>query len=127
MQPLEKLEGKIQELIVAAAESETSVDDEEEEDVESETAKPHIVQGSRSRKKNEPPRFERSTLCPHYVKKLMYTVKIGEPDPRFGKMLLEQFGGANGGSPRLCTTPFRGSTAKMRRGRTFSWISEQKN
>jgi Mn-containing catalase len=32
----------------------------------------------------------------HHVKKLMYTVKVGEPDPRFGKMLLEQFGGANG-------------------------------
>src|SRR5271165_1526729 len=26
----------------------------------------------------------------------MYTVNIGEPDPRFGNMLLEQFGGANG-------------------------------
>jgi Mn-containing catalase len=32
----------------------------------------------------------------HHVKKLMYTVNIGEPDPRFGRMLLEQFGGANG-------------------------------
>jgi len=32
----------------------------------------------------------------HHVKKLMYTVSIDEPDPRFGKMLLEQFGGANG-------------------------------
>ena len=32
----------------------------------------------------------------HHVKKLMYTVTIGEADPRFGKMLLEQFGGANG-------------------------------
>jgi Mn-containing catalase len=32
----------------------------------------------------------------HHVKKLMYTVEIGEPDPIFGKMLLEQFGGANG-------------------------------
>jgi Mn-containing catalase len=32
----------------------------------------------------------------HHVKKLMYTVEIGESDPRFGKMLLEQFGGANG-------------------------------
>ncbi|HEY1499991.1 MAG TPA: manganese catalase family protein [Acidobacteriaceae bacterium] len=32
----------------------------------------------------------------HHVKKLMYTVNIDEPDPRFGKMLLEQFGGANG-------------------------------
>src|ERR1700712_4862146 len=32
----------------------------------------------------------------HHIKKLMYTVRIGEPDPRFGNMLLEQFGGANG-------------------------------
>src|SRR5690348_10658155 len=32
----------------------------------------------------------------HHVKELMYTVRIGQPDPRFGNMLLEQFGGANG-------------------------------
>jgi Mn-containing catalase len=32
----------------------------------------------------------------HHVKKLMYTVQVGESDPRFGNMLLEQFGGANG-------------------------------
>jgi Mn-containing catalase len=32
----------------------------------------------------------------HHVKELMYTVRIGVPDPRFGNMLLEQFGGANG-------------------------------
>jgi Mn-containing catalase len=32
----------------------------------------------------------------HHVKKLMYNVTIGEPDVRFGNMLLEQFGGANG-------------------------------
>jgi Mn-containing catalase len=32
----------------------------------------------------------------HHVKKLMYTVNIGESDVRFGNMLLEQFGGANG-------------------------------
>src|SRR5579871_3957800 len=32
----------------------------------------------------------------HHVKKLMYTVNIGEPDVKFGNMLLEQFGGANG-------------------------------
>lgn len=32
----------------------------------------------------------------HHVKKLMYTVNIGDPDPKFGNMLLEQFGGANG-------------------------------
>src|SRR3954465_14659774 len=32
----------------------------------------------------------------HHIKQLMYTVHIGQPDPRFGNMLLEQFGGANG-------------------------------
>ena len=31
-----------------------------------------------------------------HVKQLMYTVRVDEPDPRFGNMLLEQFGGANG-------------------------------
>ncbi|MBC7853250.1 MAG: manganese catalase family protein [Pirellulaceae bacterium] len=32
----------------------------------------------------------------HHIKKLMFTVRVGQPDPRFGNMLLEQFGGANG-------------------------------
>src|SRR5581483_9977395 len=32
----------------------------------------------------------------HHIKALMYTVEIGKPDPKFGNMLLEQFGGANG-------------------------------
>ena len=32
----------------------------------------------------------------HHIKKLMYTVRVDEPDPQFGNMLLEQFGGANG-------------------------------
>ena len=32
----------------------------------------------------------------HHVKKLMYTVRVDSPDPAFGNMLLEQFGGANG-------------------------------
>jgi Mn-containing catalase len=32
----------------------------------------------------------------HHVKKLMYTVRVDQPDPVFGNMLLEQFGGANG-------------------------------
>jgi Mn-containing catalase len=32
----------------------------------------------------------------HHVKALMYTVRVGTPDPKFGNMLLEQFGGANG-------------------------------
>jgi Mn-containing catalase len=37
-------------------------------------------------------------ICPmyHHVKKLMFTVRVDEPDPNFGNMLLEQFGGANG-------------------------------
>jgi hypothetical protein len=30
-------------------------------------------------------------MC-HHVKKLMHTVNSGEPGPRFGRMLLEQFG-----------------------------------
>jgi Mn-containing catalase len=32
----------------------------------------------------------------HHVKRLMYTVRVDTPDPAFGNMLLEQFGGANG-------------------------------
>ncbi len=32
----------------------------------------------------------------HHVKELMYTVRVETPDPHFGNMLLEQFGGANG-------------------------------
>ena len=32
----------------------------------------------------------------HHVKKLMYTVRVDTPEPAFGNMLLEQFGGANG-------------------------------
>jgi Mn-containing catalase len=32
----------------------------------------------------------------HHVKELMFTVDVGTPDPAFGNMLLEQFGGANG-------------------------------
>jgi manganese catalase len=39
--------------------------------------------------------FERRSMY-HHVKKLMYTVHVDDPDPRFGNMLLEQFGGANG-------------------------------
>jgi hypothetical protein len=38
---------------------------------------------------------KRQFMYPH-IKKLMYTVRVGSPDPRFGNMLLEQFGGANG-------------------------------
>ena len=32
----------------------------------------------------------------HHIKELMYRVEVGMPDPAFGNMLLEQFGGANG-------------------------------
>lgn len=32
----------------------------------------------------------------HHIKKLMYDVKVDTPDIRFGNLLLEQFGGANG-------------------------------
>lgn len=32
----------------------------------------------------------------HHVKKLMYTARVDEPDPSFGNMLLDRFGGANG-------------------------------
>lgn len=32
----------------------------------------------------------------HHVKKLMYDVRVDSPDVRFGNLLLEQFGGANG-------------------------------
>ena len=32
----------------------------------------------------------------HHIKELMYTVRVETPDPAFGNMLLEQFGGANG-------------------------------
>jgi Mn-containing catalase len=32
----------------------------------------------------------------HHVKELMYTVRVDTPEPRFGNMLLEQFGGPNG-------------------------------
>lgn len=32
----------------------------------------------------------------HHIKRLMYEVHVDTPDPRFGNMLLEQFGGANG-------------------------------
>jgi hypothetical protein len=37
----------------------------------------------------------------HHIKKLMYTVHVNQPDPRFGNMLLEQFGGANGEALRM--------------------------
>src|SRR5512140_1774627 len=32
----------------------------------------------------------------HHIKQLMYSVHVDTPDPKFGNMLLEQFGGPNG-------------------------------
>jgi Mn-containing catalase len=40
--------------------------------------------------------FKKGNEMYHHVKRLMYTVNVGTPEPRFGNMLLEQFGGANG-------------------------------
>jgi len=48
----------------------------------------------------------------HHVKKLMYTVNIGEPDVRFGNMLLEQFGGANGDAGDLLLPEWHASVPR---------------
>ena len=55
----------------------------------------------------------------HHVKKLMYTVRVDEPDPQFGNMLLEQFGGATASSRRRCNTRSRASIAKIQIAKTF--------
>jgi Mn-containing catalase len=57
----------------------------------------------------------------HHVKKLMYTVRVDEPDPRFGNMLLEQFGGANGELAAAMQYSVQGRIAKMphERKRTY--------
>ena len=51
-------------------------------------------------------------------KRMMHTVRVDTPDPRFAKLLLEQFGGANGGFAAALryftqgwTTPIRGGAA----------------
>ena len=50
----------------------------------------------------------------HHVKKLMYTVRVDTPDPKFGNMLLEQFGGAPTASlPPPCSTRSRALIAKI--------------
>ncbi len=54
----------------------------------------------------------------HHVKKLMFTVRVDEPDPRFGNMLLEQFGGANGELAAACSIRSRGSIARIPTART---------
>ena len=50
----------------------------------------------------------------HHVKQFMYTVRVDTPNPRFGKMLLEQFGGANGELAAAMQYSVRESTAMIR-------------
>ncbi len=59
----------------------------------------------------------------HHVKQLMYTVRVGEPDPQFGRMLLEQFGGANGELAAAMQYTIQGLNAKILLAKTCSWTS----
>jgi Mn-containing catalase len=54
----------------------------------------------------------------HHIKKLMYTVKVGTPDPRFGNMLLEQFGGPMASLLLQCSTLFKGSIVMIQIAKT---------
>jgi Mn-containing catalase len=63
----------------------------------------------------------------HHVKKLMYTVRVDEPDPKFGNMLLEQFGGANGELAAAMQYSIQGSIARTRQEKISSWISARKS
>ncbi len=47
----------------------------------------------------------------HHIKKLQYTVNIGTPDVKFGNLLLEQFGGANGELAAAMQSPSKAGTA----------------
>ena len=53
----------------------------------------------------------------HHVKKLMDTVRVDEPDPSFGNMLLESLEAPRVSWPQRCSTPFRGSIAKIPTGK----------
>jgi Mn-containing catalase len=48
----------------------------------------------------------------------MYTVRVDEPDPAFGTMLLEQFGGANGELAAAMQYSIQASTVTMLLPRT---------
>jgi Mn-containing catalase len=63
----------------------------------------------------------------HHIKRLMYTVRVDEPDPRFGNMPLEQFGGANGELAAAMQYSVQGLTARIRRERICCWTSGQRN
>jgi Mn-containing catalase len=43
----------------------------------------------------------------HHVKKLMYIVRVDEPAPRFGHMLLEQSAAPTANWLLRCSTPFK--------------------
>ena len=56
----------------------------------------------------------------HHVKKLMYTVRVDDADPKFGNMLLEQFGGANGELGPIDNTKGPRSAVGLSRSRSES-------
>ena len=53
----------------------------------------------------------------HHVKRLMYTVNIGEPDPIFGRCSLSSSAEPTE-SQLLCSIQSRGSIAKMLHAKT---------
>ena len=79
----------------------------------------------RSKIPNSSAQSERLAMY-HHVKKLMYTVRVDEPDPRFGNMLLEQFGGATANWQLPCSIRYKASTAMIPAGRICLWTSARK-
>ena len=63
----------------------------------------------------------------HHIKKLMYTIQVNQPDPRFGNMLLEQFGGANAELAAAMQYSIQGINWKTWHARTSSWTLEQRS
>ena len=63
----------------------------------------------------------------HHVKKLMYAVRVDVPDPSFGNMLLEQFGGATGELAAAMQYSIQGSTVTIPSARISSWTSGLKS
>ena len=59
----------------------------------------------------------------HHIKQLMYSVRVGVPDPRFGNMLLEQFGGANGELAAAMQYSIQGLNCETPNAKTSSWTS----
>jgi len=55
-----------------------------------------LISGNKSIKNSSTGLASPGGIMYHHIKELMYEVHVGEPDVRFGSMLLEQFGGANG-------------------------------